>query len=538
MNRKYTRREMLSLTGQALVAGAVGTRVGFAAEKKSPGQETSVKQKSASVSGEATGAAIGEKILAGGGNAVDAAVAAALTACVTSPSKCGVGGYGGHLIIARAGAGKVTAIDFNSTAPAAARPDMYLLDEKGAVIGNVNFHGWQAVGVPGTIAGLQLALDRYGTRSFRELVAPAIEFAEQGCHLADAGAATAARIFKINPLKPGEKFRNPKLAALLKTLARENSVESFYRGDIARRVATAIGRNGGLVTYDDMATYRAREVEPLHLKWKDFTVHTAPLTAGGLTILGMLSIAQGLNWENLPAPERTHARLEAQRRAWKDRLELLGDTDFVRVPVKRLLSEEYARETAAKIQAAVKEKKPLAIQVEAHLEEGTMNISAVDKQGNMVAITLTHGNGFGAQVVVDEFGLVLGHGMSRFNPRPGHPNSVAPGKRPLHNMCPSIVLRAGKPVLALGGAGGVLIPNSMFNVLLHYLTGGGLMEQALAAPRLQNTGTLDVSVEKNWPEAEIDYFKSIGFKVRTGLSAYVSAVSFDPRTGERHAASR
>jgi gamma-glutamyltranspeptidase/glutathione hydrolase len=162
----------------------------------------------------------------------------------------------------------------------------------------------------------------------------------------------------------------------------------------------------------------------------------------------------------------------------------------------------------------------------------------VDKQGNLVAITLTHGNGFGAQVVVEEFGLVLGHGMSRFNPRPGHPNSVAPGKRPLHNMCPSIVLRAGKPVLALGGAGGVLIPNSMFNVLLHYLTGGGLMETALAVPRLQNTGTLEVSVEKNWPEAEIEYLKSIGFRVRTGLSAYVSAVSFDPRTGERQAKSR
>jgi gamma-glutamyltranspeptidase/glutathione hydrolase len=537
MSKRYTRREMLSLTGQALVAGAIGTQSGFAAEKKSPAPETSTKSKFASVSGEATGAAIGEKILAGGGNAIDAAVAAALTTCVTSPGKCGVGGYGGHLIVALADAGKITSIDFNSTAPAAARPDMYPLDEKGAVIGNVNFHGWQAVGVPGTMAGLQLALDRYGTRPFRELVAPAIELAEKGCRLTEQGAATAARIFKINPLKPGEKFRNPKLAALLKSLARQNSVESFYRGDIARRIAAAIGRNGGLVTFADLTAYHAREVEPLHMKWKDFTVHTAPLTAGGLTILEMLSIAQALNWENLPAPERTHARLEAQRCAWKDRLELLGDPESVRVPVERLLSGEYARETAATIQTAVKEKKPLTIQVEANPDEGTTNISAVDKQGNMVAITLTHGHGFGAQVLVEEFGLVLGHGMSRFNPRPGHPNSVAPGKRPLHNMCPSIVVRAGKPVLALGGAGGLLIPNSMFNVLLLYLTGAS-MEQALAAPRLQNTGTLDVSVEKNWPEAEIEYLKRIGFKVRTGLSAFVSAASFDPRTGERHAASR
>jgi gamma-glutamyltranspeptidase/glutathione hydrolase len=173
------------------------------------------------------------------------------------------------------------------------------------------------------------------------------------------------------------------------------------------------------------------------LKWKDFTVHTAPLTAGGLTILEMLSIAQGLNWENLPAPERTHARLEAQRCAWKDRLELLGDTDSVRVPVKRLLSEEYARETAAKIQRAVREKKPLVIQVEAHLDEGDDEYQRRGKQGNMVAITLTHGNGFGAQVVVEEFGLVLGHGMSRFNPHPAISNSVAPGKR----RCTTCVLR-------------------------------------------------------------------------------------------------
>jgi gamma-glutamyltranspeptidase/glutathione hydrolase len=529
---------MLRLTGRALVVGAAGAHVGFAGEKKPPGPETAAKTKPASVTGEATGAAVGERILAGGGNAIDAVVAAALTACVTSPSKCGVGGYGGHLIVALADTGKITAIDFNSTAPAAARPDMYPLDAKGAVIGQVNFHGWQAVGVPGTMAGLQLALDRYGTRSFRELVAPAIEFAEKGFRLTDQGSATAARIFKTNPPKPGEPFRNPKLAALLKTLARRNSVESFYNGDVARRIATGIGRNGGLVTFDDLAAYRAREVEPLRLEWQDFTIYTAPLTAGGLTVLEMLSMAKALNWENLPAPERTHARLEAQRCAWKDRLELLGDPERAHVPVGRLLSAEHARDTADRILAAVKEKKPLAMQVEANPEEGTTNISAADKQGNLAAVTLTHGHGFGAQVLVEEFGLVLGHGMSRFNPRPGHPNSIAPGKRPLHNMCPSIVLRAGKPVLALGGAGGLLIPNSMFNVLLHYVTGGGLMEPALAAPRLQNTGTLEVSVEKNWPEAEIEYLKSVGFKMRTGLSAYVSAVSLDPRTRERNAKSR
>src|SRR5262245_45455229 len=166
---------------------------------------------------------------------------------------------------------------------------------------------------------------------------------------------------------------------------------------------------------------------------------------------------------------KAHAILETMRLAWKDRLELFGDPEFAKVPVEKLLSADYARDLAGKVRAAANEKKPIITGLAKHTDEGTNNLSAVDRRGNMVAVTLTHGGGFGAQVTVDGLGLTLGHGMSRFDPHPGSPNSPGPGKRPVHNMCPSLVLRDGVPVLAVGCAGGVRIPNCVFEVLRNYL---------------------------------------------------------------------
>jgi len=193
---------------------------------------------------------------------------------------------------------------------------------------------------------------------------------------------------------------------------------------------------------------------------------------------------------------------------------------------------------AGRVETAVREKRPIAIQTEKHLDQGTNNFSSVDRHGNMVALTLTHGGSFGAQVTVDGLGLTLGHGMSRFNARPGHPNAPGPGKRPLNNMCPSVVLRQGRPVLALGGTGGVKIPNAIFEVLLNYLFRGAPLDQAIAAPRLHCTGMLDVTLEPHSSQAEREYLSQTGFKVQTGPSALVSAVSFDRKTGECRGAIR
>jgi gamma-glutamyltranspeptidase / glutathione hydrolase len=448
----------------------------------------------------------------------------------------------------------VISIDFNSAAPAAAREDMFAPDEKGNVRGAANQFGWLAAGVPGILAGMQLALDRYGTRSFRESVAPAIKVARDGFILSPGLATTMSgcaphfradegsrKLFLVDgkPFAAGDTFRNPDLAAMLATLAERNSVDSFYRGDIAQRIADAFKRNGGLITTKDLAAYRAREVEPLSLTWRGFVVHTAPLTAGGLTVLQALEILRALEWDKLPADfARTHARIEALRFAWHDRLRLLGDPEKSKVLIAKLLSADHASAAATQIRQVVKDGKMLPLQTESRLQPGTIHLSAVDRQGNMAACTLTHGGSFGARVTVNGLGLTLGHGMSRFDTRPGHPNSPGPGKRPLHNMCPTIVLREGRPILALGARGGRQIPNAVFEALTQFVALDRNMSEAVAAPRIHTEGGPDLSLDKAWPTEDSEKFVRLGYKVKTGFAAVVSAVSFNPKTGECQASIR
>jgi gamma-glutamyltranspeptidase/glutathione hydrolase len=506
------------------------------------------------VTGQPQGAATGMAVLAGGGNAVDAIVAAALVAGIVEVAGCGIGGYGGHMVIAPAG-GKVIAIDFNSTAPAAARPGMFPLDQSGKVKGRIDTHGWLAAGVPGTLAGLQRALDRHGTHRFAEVVRPAIRFARDGFPVSRGLARTLSagreRLLRDSgsrklffrddqPLPEGAIFRNPDLAELLETLAARGSVESFYRGDVARKIAAAFERNGGLVTVKDLAAYQAREVAPLVLDYSGWTIHTAPLTAGGLTILQTIRTLEALGWRDWDRKEFrvTHARLEALRVAWHDRLRLLGDPDHVRVPVERLLSEPHARQSADRVRRALKQNKPLPAQDDGRATGGTIHLSAVDAAGTMAALTLTHGEGLGAQVTVPGLGLVLGHGMSRFDPRPDRPNAPGPGKRPLHNMCPTVVVRDGQPALALGGRGGRRIPNTVLDVLLARLGEGKTLAEAVKASRMNTQGGLDVTLEKGWPEVEVRKLKEIGFVVKAGPGAVLHAIEREPRSGRITASAR
>jgi gamma-glutamyltranspeptidase/glutathione hydrolase len=541
MGDRFDRRELGRRVGAALLGGAVVAAA--PAERKG------------CVVGQPEGARAGEEVLAAGGNAVDAAVAAALVAGVVALPSCGIGGYGGHMVIARADGKKVTAIDFNSAAPAAARPDLFPLDDQGRVKGAVNAHGWLAAGVPGTLAGLQLALDRYGAQPFRKLVQPALRYARDGFPVSAGLAAAvqrarpqlardpgAARLLLPGgkPLQAGDTFRNPDLAALLQELAEAGSVEPFYRGAPARRIAAAFKKHGGLVTADDLTAYRAREVEPLALEWRGYSIRTAPLTAGGATVLEALAVLKALGWERKPAdaPEALLTRVEALRLVWHDRLRYFGDPEKVQVPLDRLLSEAHARRLAARVEATVRAGKPAAAEGEPRPAGGTIHLSAADAEGSVVALTLTHGDGFGAQVAVEGMGLLLGQGMSRFEPRPGHPNSVGPGKRPLHNMCPTVVLRDGRPALALGAVGGRKIPNAVCDVLAHYVGRGASLEKAVAAPRLNTQGGLDVLTEARWPAADLAALKKFGYTVKPGSAAVVQAVEVEPRGRTCRTASR
>lgn len=543
MEQRYQRREMLAIAGGVCLGTLfVDAAHGAGEESKSKG----------CVVGQPEAARVGNEMLAAGGNAVDAAVTAALAAGVLAPHQCGPGGYGGHLVIARAGGKRVTAIDFNTVAPQAARADLFALDADGKVKGQANTLGWLAAGVPGTLAGLQLALDKHGTRSFRQCVQPALRLARDGFPvskaLADSTRVSRAQLAKDpgsarlllregEPLKAGSTFRNTELAKMFQTLADDNSVEAFYRGDIGRQIAAAFKKNGGLVTAEDFASYRAREVEPLELAWRECSIYTAPLTASGATALEALGILKELGWDAGTA-KTNRARLEALRIAWEDRLRRLGDPEKEKIPLDKLLSSEYARRMAGRVREALENGKPISTAVEHGSAGGTIHLSAADTQGNLVALTLTHGSHFGARVTVPGLGLILGHGMSRFEARPGHPNSVGPGKRPLHNMCPTVVLRKGVPVAALGGAGGRKIPNAVLEVLLQYIGRELSLEDAVAAPRLHTEGDLHVLVEENWPKEQIEQWKKIGYTVAIGAHARVSAVSFYPHTKDVRCVSR
>jgi gamma-glutamyltranspeptidase/glutathione hydrolase len=497
----------------------------------------------------------GEEVLAAGGNAVDAIVTAALVASVVAPQMCGPGGYGGHFVAAVEGGKKVVGIDFNTAAPAAAKPDLFPLDEKGQVKGHVNQFGWLAAGVPGILAGAQLALNRFGTRTLAAAVQPAIRYARDGFPVGQGLAnsinsvrgqiardpATAQLLLADgNPPKAGTVLKNPDLAAMLETLAKRNSVDSFYRGDIAGRIAAAFRQNGGLVTAADLAAYHAREVEPLELTWRGLSVRTPPPTAGGLTVLETLAILKTLGWEKWDRrdPRSLRAQLEALRLAWDDRLRYLGDPQKADVPIGRLLGDEHARELAGRVERALRDGKPVDARTDGRPAGGTVHLSSADARGDFAALTLTHGGSFGAAVTVPGLGLTLGHGMSRFDPRPDHPNAPGPGKRPLHNMCPTVVLRDGKSVLALGGRGGRKIPNAVLEVLALVVGHDLPPDQAVAAPRLHTEGGLEVDLEAAWSEAEVGRLKEAGYTVKRGPSATVSAVWADAGTGMIRTASR
>jgi gamma-glutamyltranspeptidase/glutathione hydrolase len=537
------RREFLARSGALLGAGLLPLSAG-AADAPTKGL----------VTGQPEGAEAGKTVLTAGGNAIDAVVAAALVAGVVAVQGTGIAGYGGHLVLAKPD-GKAFAIDFNTTAPAALKPDTFTVDEKANVKDRANTFGWLAVGVPGVLAGLQLALDTFGTKSFAELVKPAIRFAKEGFPVTK-GLATAirgakerlakdpgsAKLFfaRGEPLAEGAAYKNPDLGDLLQTLANRGNVSTFYKGDIADAIASAFKKNGGLVTVDDLATYKARAVKPLSLEFAGHTLYTPPPTSGGLTVLQALATLAALDWGKTDAaePATTQAKVEALRVAWHDRFALLGDPDHTKVPVEQLLSEKHARATAERVRVAVKAKKALEGTSDGLPSGGTIHLNAVDATGLTVALTLTHGGYFGAQVTIDGLGLVLGHGVSRFDPRPNRANSIAPGKRPLHNMCPTVVTKSGKPVLALGAIGGRRIVNTVFDVLAYRFGRSLPLADAVKAPRIHTEGGAALTLEAAWPARTSDYLKDAGYDVKTGPGATLSAIERDPATGELRAAAR
>ena len=461
------------------------------------------------VMGEPKAAEVGNQVLKDGGNAIDAIIAGALAGAIHAPNQYGIGGYGGHMIV-RLANGSIKCIDFNTAAPAGAKVATY---------------GWQASGVPGILAGLQTALDRFGTRPFKEVVQPAIDLAENGFAISQ-GLANAIRSqekeLKADPASARLYFpkdnvlRNPDLARMLRRLASLNSVRDFYEGEIARQIADAFAKNGGLVTAKDLAQYKAYDfLQPLSVQWKDFTIYTAPLPAGGDSVLRMFAVLKDLP----PDLIGEHALLETMRVVWHERLTRLGDSIFE--PLQRL-----DENLADRVKAAVKKGTRVDQATTSQPHRGTVHLNTADSKGNVAALTLTHGNAFGACVTVPGLGLTLGHGMSRFVSEAGHPNAPAAGKRPLTNMCPTLVMRDNKPVLALGAAGGRLIVNTVFHVLWNFV-GGKDHQEAIRAPRWHTEGGTELALEKAWPDSVRARFEKLGYEVKPGGAAVARAIAPD-----------
>ncbi len=455
------------------------------------------------------GARVGAAMLERGGNAVDAAVATAFAMTVVEPFMSTIAGSGTMLVHLEK-RGETVALDFNGTAPARAHDGMFRL------IGGVssglfpwprvedaaNEYGHRAVAVPGSVAGLTLALARYGTMELADVLAPAIGLAREGFVPDWYQALTTARsieelgafpesartylrngraIHRPPSLEPGERVTYPDLARSLELLARDGA-DAFYRGALAQAIQDEMAAHRGLITREDLAAYEVRVGPPLTGRYRGLDLALAPGATGGITALEILNLLEQfpparVGWRTAGG---LHLRAAAVRRAFDDRFRLLGDPAAVKAPWAELASKPYARAVAAELRTPAPERRGGAPPA----GDCTTHVSVVDRQRNMVALTHTAVSLFGARVVVKGTGILLNNGMIWFDPEPGRPNSVGPRKRALVNMVPLLAFRRGAPYLTLGAPGGRRIISAIPQVLATLVDGRVALQAAIEAPRL------------------------------------------------------
>ena len=422
-----------------------------------------------------------------GGNAVDAAVAAMMALCVVMPGSVGFGGYGGTMVGYDAKGRRLYALDFDSRAPLAYRPELYA-DPAAAR------RGYLSVSVPGTVAGLDLALKRFGNLGWSACAAHAAALAEDGfavgknlaSSLGDwakrADRDSLAAVFPDgNSPAEGQRWAQPDLAKLIRRLGDDPRV--FYDGEVAKTIARQVRKNGGILSERDLAEYQAEGVEPLRATYRGHELYTPPPPAGGVTTLCILKTMERFDLsrhEPWGAPY-FELFLESARLCWQERARHLGDPRFVQAPLDALLSDGAAAERAKRV--LTRDAGP-AIGPKSSGGAHTCNVVAADAQGNVASLTATHGDGFGSRVAVKGLGLFLGHGMSRFDHKPGSPNAPAPGKRMQHNMAPLLVCRDDRWHAAIGMPGGTRIVTVTAQLALSLLEFKAPAGRAASAPRV------------------------------------------------------
>ncbi|HEX4542866.1 MAG TPA: gamma-glutamyltransferase [Candidatus Acidoferrum sp.] len=546
------------------------------------------------VTDEELGSQAGVEILKRGGNAVDAAVGVAFALAVVEPAAGNIGG-GGFMLI-RLADGKTTFLDYRETAPGKATRDMYIgkdgkLDEEASVI------GYRSVAVPGTVAGLELALKTYGTMKLADVMTPAIRLAEEGFRVSEKLAAEleeespglqafpmSQRIFlnEGHLFKTGDTLKQPELAATFKRIAK-NGAEEFYRGETAKTLAEDMSKNGGLITLEDLANYKLKVREVLHAKYESgghsWEVLTSPPpSSGGVAIIEALNMLKGVPLKGWDDPQSVHMVAETMRRVFADRAAYLADPDYSKVPVAGLTDPCYAKERAATIDPAkASSSKNVAAgtphvcgvtpnpddkpHIVASPGEGrhTTHFSVVDTAGNAVASTYTLNDSYGSHVT-STAGFLLNDEMDDFTTQPGVPNSlyelmqsdanaIAPGHRPLSSMTPTILLRDGKLSFVTGSPGGPTIISTVLLSVINWMRLGMEAQAAINAPRFHHQWFPNrIRMEAEFPLSMEQALRARGHEVERGwyytpslgseakLSKHmglVNAIGIDPQTGER-----
>jgi gamma-glutamyltranspeptidase / glutathione hydrolase len=480
---------------------------------------------------------VGVLILREGGNAVDAAIATQLTLAVVYPAAGNIGG--GGFMIAHLAGGKNIALDFRETAPAKATRDMYL-DAAGNPQPESSQNGHLAAGVPGTVAGL-FAESKYGRLPFAKLIQPAIDLAENGFAISGAeardlnGSQEAFRKYNtVMPVfvkpggwKAGDTLVQKDLAKTLR-LIRDKGADGFYKGPIAKLVAEEMQRGKGIMTETDLAGYRAKERTPSVFDYKGYTIVTMPLPgSGGVVLQQMMKMAARvpLKTYGFHSVKAIHYMTEIERLAYADRAKYLGDQDYYSVPVKTLTSQAYLQKRLAMIDPGVAGNSQ-TIQAGSISEssEETTHLDVIDREGNAVSITTTLNGGYGSKTVVAGTGFLLNNEMDDFSSKPGTPNmfgaigadanAIAPGKRMLSSMTPTIVLDKGNTYLVVGTPGGTTITTSVFQTLMNILEFGLSTEDAVDKPKFHHQWLPDeLNIERGFPADIRVSLQKMGYKI-------------------------
>lgn len=517
----------------------------------------------------------GVEAMQSGGNAIDAAVATAFVLAVVHPQAGNLGG-GGFMLI-RSADGAAHFIDFREKAPAAATENMYL-DKQGNVIENMSLVGYKAAGVPGSVAGLTYAQKKYGKLPLARVMAPAIKLAQEGFALAweDADDLKDAdltrfpesrRIFQNNGkfFKSGDVLKQPELARTLERIAKNSN--DFYHGDLAREIAAAVQKGGGLITAEDLAKYEVKEREPIRGTYRGYEIISAPPpSSGGIVLVETLNMLEGFDLKRTGnrSAESIHLISEAYRRAFFDRAEFLGDPDFAKLPVATLIDKRYAtdwRESIITTHASSSKdlKRPefnnldrdAALRIpRAYVEpQNTTHYSVVDPDGTAVAVTTTLNDSFGSKVTLDGLGFLLNDEMDDFASKQGVPNTygliqgpanaIAPGKRPLSAMTPTVVLKDGKLYLVVGAEGGPTIITNVAATIISVVDNGLNIQEAVNAPRFHHQWMPDqIDLEDRISPDTVRLLRAKGHAIRVQhFWGDAQCIMIDPATGERLGAS-